>query len=120
MTDEELLAGAIVPGPMTAELLALWRTYVAEIRDREAWVAENGPTIVFRDDKGDVRSVVEAPKYRQLCALRRDLTRLSQVIGVPALRLAVEEKPKARGIDDLKAKRDAKGRGATSNAFANA
>lgn len=57
------------------ELVRSWCLTVVELRAAEAWVSENGTTFALRDDKGTVRSVGEAPQYRQVRALRADLAR---------------------------------------------
>lgn len=62
------------------ELLRAWCRTVVEIREAEQWCAANGTTYVLRDDKGQVRATGEAPAYRQLRALRKDLTTLARAM----------------------------------------
>jgi len=69
------------------ELLRALCASVAESRTCEAWVAEHGTTYTTRDDKGQVKGTGDAPKYRQLRALRADIVRLSTALGLtPASR----------------------------------
>ena len=69
-------------GPVDAELLRAWCRSVVELREAEAWVAEHGTVMTVRDDKGNVRSSTTAPKYAQVRALRADLVRLAEAMGV--------------------------------------
>lgn len=89
------------------ELLRAWCETVAEIRACEGWLAEHGSTLTLRDDKGQVRQVVQAPKYVQLRGLRADLGRLAAQMAataaaVPATAPAVEE---VSVVDQLAARR---------------
>lgn len=65
-----------------AEILRAWSNTVSELRDGEAWVAENGSTFVLRDDKGQPRSTGEAPRYKQVRALRADLVKLAKRLAM--------------------------------------
>lgn len=82
-----------VSGSVAGELLRAWCACVVELRAGEAWVAEHGTTLTLRDDKGNVRSVVQAPKYVQVRALRGDLVRLAD-----ALALSPRARSKAAGV----------------------
>lgn len=123
MTEPDALYGEMIPlfgkpNDMTSRLLRAWCATWCEIEDREAWVAEHGSTITLRDDKGDVRSVVQAPKYVQLRGLRMDLVRLSAQLGVPALEANAQPK---RGVaDELRDRRNRKDWRPTTDASANA
>lgn len=96
------------------ELLRSWCSTVAELRAAEAWVSEHGTTLTLRDDKGNVRSVVQAPKFVQVRGLRADLVKLASQLGFsPRGRagLGGERTGGARGgsvVDDLAARRAAR------------
>jgi phage terminase small subunit len=60
------------------ELLRAWCQTTTELRAAEEWVAEHGTTMEIRDDKGQVKSVAQAPKYVQARALRLDLVKLAK------------------------------------------
>lgn len=70
------------------ELVRAWCSTVVELRAAEAWCAENGTVLTLRDDKGNVRSQVQAPKYVQVRGLRADLVKLAGELGFS---------PRARG-----------------------
>lgn len=88
LTDAEAAVWArtaqFVGVPGAGELLRAWCASVVELRDAEAWVREHGTTITLRDDKGNVKSIVQAPKYVQARALRGDLVRLADALGLSA------------------------------------
>lgn len=115
----ELLPLFDEPSAMTRTLLEQWCHVVAELEAHEAWVAEHGTTIVLRDDKGDVRSISEAPKYRQVRACRTDLVKLAGVLGVPELKLKGDVDSRSV-VDELKDRRARTGRRSAPNASANA
>lgn len=98
------------PGALNGELLRAWCETVVELRACEAWVREHGSTMVVRDDKGNVKQVVQAPKYVQVRALRADLVKLGRELGVPRLGGATEAKPKPEvsKVDELAARRTAR------------
>lgn len=85
------VAGEVDDSPVAAELLRAWCASVVELRAAEAWVREHGTVLTLRDDKGNVRSMAQAPKYVQVRALRADLLKLAE-----ALKLS----PKARAVAD--------------------
>lgn len=72
------------PSPAGVELWRALCETVADIAAAEAFVAETGQTITMRNDKGDVVRVVQAPRYQQLLALRRDLLKFGAQLGVAA------------------------------------
>ena len=92
-----------------AELLRAWCESVVELRACESWLAEHGSTLAMRDDKGNVRQIVTAPKYAQARSLRADLGRLASQMAaaaaaVPAVAPVVEE---VSVVDQLAARRRA-------------
>ena len=93
-----------------AELLRAWCESVAELRACESWLAEHGSTLAMRDDKGNVRQIVTAPKYAQARALRADLGRLASQMAaaaaaVPTVAPVAEEEVSV--VDQLAARRRA-------------
>ena len=86
LSDAERLAwdrlAAKVAPSASVEIMRAWCASVVELRAAEAWVRENGTQIVIRDDKGNPKAFVQAPKYVQVRALRTDLVRLSKVLGL--------------------------------------
>ena len=86
LTEDEAGVWALVAGEVSgsvpAELLRAWCATVVELRAAELWVRENGTVLTLRDDKGNVRSVVQAPKYVQVRALRADLVKLADALAL--------------------------------------
>lgn len=87
LTDAEievwnLVADDIDNSPVAVELLRAWCATVVELRASEAWVREHGPVLTLRDDKGNVRSRGQDPRYVQVRALRADLVRLADALGL--------------------------------------
>lgn len=86
-----LVADEVDSSPVAVELLRAWCASVVELRAAEAWVREHGTVLTLRDDKGNVRSMAQAPKYVQVRALRADLLKLADALGLS---------PKARAVAD--------------------
>lgn len=125
LTEAEAAVWALVAphvaAPEAAELVRVWCSSVVELRAAEAWVRENGTTIAIRDDKGNLKSVSQAPKYVQVRALRSDLVKLAD-----ALRLSPRARASAAAsvstgsgvspLDELTRRRSARRTGAAGSA----
>lgn len=101
-----------VSGAGAGELLRAWCSSVVELRAAESWVRENGTQITIRDDKGNVKSVVHAPKYVQVRALRGDLVRLGDALCLsPRSRSGVTAVADSTGspLDELRRRRAVRG-----------
>lgn len=104
-----------VDAESAAELVRVWCSTVVELRSAEAWVAEHGTTLTMRDDKGNVRNVVQAPKYVQARALRADLVKMADALRLSPRALAAGEKdPPVAGsggtaLDELTRRRSSRG-----------
>jgi len=98
-----------VDGSGSVELLRAWCASVVELRAGEAWLREHGSVLTLRDDKGNVRQVVQAPRYVQVRALRADLVRLADALRLsPRARGAVGGIAEVSATDDLRRRREAR------------
>lgn len=122
---EAAVWGLVAPhvvAPEAAELVRLWCSSVVELRAAEAWVRENGTTIAIRDDKGNLKSVAQAPKYVQVRALRSDLVKLADALRLsPRARASAVSASVSAGsgvspLDELTRRRSARRTGAAGSA----
>src|SRR5699024_2550420 len=106
MTAEErkvwrLVAADVDDSPVAVELLRAWCASVVELRRLEEWVAEHGTVLELFGMGGHLKSKAQAPEYVQVRALRADLVRLADALGLtPSSRAVGDGAKEAANVDD--------------------
>lgn len=97
-----LVAVDVEDTPAAVELLRAWCSSVVELRRLEEWVAEHGTVLELYGMGGHLKSKTQAPEYVQVRALRGDLIRLADALGLtPASRdVAGDGAKEAANVDD--------------------